>query len=89
MSNYAILVTIICLSLEPCGMCYPPYDTINETKDSLDWYTTLMNSIGILSKFKWVEQVLLALDMVDHLAYLMLAKYAEATQNLQHLVNIV
>ena len=72
MSNYAIwkdqslkfegmefLVTIICLALEPCGMCYPLYGTVKETKDSLDWCTTLVNSIDILSKFRWAEQVIL------------------------------
>jgi hypothetical protein len=53
------LVTIICLALEPCGMCYPPYGTVNETKDSLDWCTMLVNSIGISSKFGWAEQVIL------------------------------
>jgi hypothetical protein len=49
MSNYTIwehqslkfegmefLVTVICLMLEPCGMCYPLYGTVNETKDGLD-----------------------------------------------------
>ncbi|KIM77606.1 hypothetical protein PILCRDRAFT_91045 [Piloderma croceum F 1598] len=72
MSNYTIwehrsmkfegmefLVTIICLTLEPCRMCYPPYGAVNETKDGLDQCTTLVNSISILGKFRWVKQVVL------------------------------